>query len=249
MTIAVPAELEEFGLPIPAAALSAKLGGFILPFDLGVKAMILPDSLKNILSGSGITADYTLFGGNIRFGILKENILLPDVSIGAGYNSLSGSIGMELDTGTPPEFTYTDESFVSHTIVATTPKLELGWTTDSYDFTVQVSKNLLFIRPYVGAGYSFGKSTVSGGLTSNLTDNGTAISDVNLATINAALTAVGQPNISEDGITFSSESLEPAIRVYGGVSIALIIIHLDLSATYVPATESLGASAMIRVQL
>lgn len=145
MTIAVPAELKEFGLPIPAAALSAKLGGFILPFDLGVKAMILPDSLKTILSGSGITADYTLFGGNIRYGILKENILLPDVSIGAGYNRLLGSIGMELDTGVNPEFTYNDG--VPHTIVATTPKLALDWTTDSYDFTVQVSKNFLFIRP------------------------------------------------------------------------------------------------------
>lgn len=249
MTIAVPAELAEFGLPIPAAALSAKLGGFILPFDLGVKAMILPDSLKAMIAENGITADYTLFGGNIRYGIIKENLLLPDVSIGAGYNRLSGSIGMTLDTGTPPEFTYTDESLVQHTIVATTPELALDWTTDSYDFTVQVSKNLLFIRPYIGAGYSFGKSTVSGGLTSTLTDNGTEISAANLDAINAALAAAGQPTISANGITFSSESAEPAIRVYGGVSIALIIIHLDLSATYVPATESLGASAMIRVQL
>lgn len=249
MTIAVPAELEEFGLPIPAAALSAKLGGFILPFDIGVKAMILPDSLKTILSDSGITADYTLFGGNIRYGVLKENIILPDVSIGAGYNRLSGSIGMELDTGTNPEFTYTDESLVQHTIIATTPELALDWTTDSYDFTVQASKNFLFIRPYVGAGYSFGKSTVSGGLTSTLTDNGTAISEANLAAINTALAAAGQPTISVDGITFNAESTAPALRVYGGVSLALIIIHLDVSATYVPATKSLGAQAMIRVQL
>lgn len=30
----LPAELEKVGLPIPAAALSAKIGGIILPFDL-----------------------------------------------------------------------------------------------------------------------------------------------------------------------------------------------------------------------
>jgi len=249
MTIAVPAELKEFGLPIPAAALSAKLGGLILPFDLGVKAMILPDSLKTILSGSGITADYTLFGGNIRYGVLKENILLPDVSIGAGYNRLTGSIGMTLDTEVP-SFTFNDGS-ANHTIAATNPELSMDWTTDSYDLTVQVSKNFLFIRPYAGAGYSFGKSTVSGGLKSDVTYDSSPISQSQLDEINATLVASGSTAVplSAAGILFGNESTEPAIRVYGGVSLALIIIHLDLSATYVPATKSLGASAMIRVQL
>jgi hypothetical protein len=39
------------------------------------------------------------------------------------------------------------------------------------------------------------------------------------------------------------------LRVYGGVSLALFFLNLDASVTYVPATGSLGASAMLRVQL
>ncbi|MBN2874827.1 MAG: hypothetical protein JXM71_07010, partial [Spirochaetales bacterium] len=97
MGIALPAELAQFGLPIPAAAISAKIGGIILPFDLGLKGMILPESVMSNLAASGITADYSLIGGNIRYAVIKENLLLPDVAIGAGYNRLSGSLGMELD--------------------------------------------------------------------------------------------------------------------------------------------------------
>jgi len=243
---ALPDAIKEIGLPMPAAALSAKLGGFILPFDIGLKAMLLPESITTSLSALGYTLDYTLFGGNVRYAVLKENILLPDVSIGAGYNRLSGSLGMVLDTTLP---TYTVGTY---TLKATDPKLALSWTTDSYDFTLQVSKNLLFIRPYAGVGYSIGKSSVSGGLSSSITDqNDVPLSAADLEAINAALTMTGMdvPNISADGILFGKDSTEPALRVYGGVSLALIIVHIDTSVIYVPATKSLGGSVMLRVQL
>jgi len=249
MNIAMPAELENIGLPIPAAALSAKLGGFILPFDIGLKAMVLPDSLKNTLSEAGLIADYTLFGGNVRYAVLKENLIMPDVSIGAGYNRLSGSIGMTLDTEVP-SFTFYDGS-TDRTIAATNPELAIDWTTDSYDLTLQVSKNFLFIRPYAGAGYSFGKSTVSGGLKSDVTYDGSPITQDQLDDINATLVAAGSTEVplSATGILFGKESTDPALRIYGGVSMSLLIVHFDFSVSYVPLTSSLGASAMVLVKL
>jgi len=248
MDVALPAQLVEYGLPIPAVALSAKIGGFILPFDVGLKGMILPDSLKATLAESGISADYTLIGGNIRYAVLKENILLPDVSVGVGYNRLVGNLGMELDVDAP-EFNFNDGT-ADHTIAATTPALSLGWATNSYDLTVQVSKNLLFIRPYAGLGYTLGTSTVSGGLTSDLTYDGVEITQAQLDEINATLESAGQETVplSADGILFGAESSVPTLRVYGGVSLALFFLNLDASVTYVPATGSLGASAMLRVQ-
>jgi hypothetical protein len=245
MGVTVPDSLKTMGLPIPAAALSAKLGGFILPFDIGLKAMVLPESVASSLSASGITADYSLIGGNVRFAVLKENILLPDVSIGAGYNRLTGSVGVELPTG--------DETFTSAIgmITATAPSLSVDWSTNSFDFTLQVSKSLLFMRPYAGVGYSMGKSTVSGGLASTITYGGTEINQTQIDDINAALAAAGQATaeISADGIIFSAEDTTPVLRVYGGLSFEIFVIKLDTTVTYVPATKSLGASAMVRFQL
>jgi len=249
MNISVPTELTSYGLPIPAAALSAKLGGFILPFDIGVKAMLLPESLKSTLSDAGIAADYTLFGGNVRVAVLKENILLPDVSIGAGYNRLSGAIVIPLDVDSQ-SFSFTANG-TPHTLAVTDPDLALRWTTDSYDFTLQVSKNFLFIRPYAGVGYSIGVSSVKGGIENKLTYDGILVTETEITAITTALTAAGiaVPDLSADGFLFGAESPEPALRVYGGVSMAFIIVHLDVSAIYVPATESLGGSVMLRVQL
>ena len=36
---------ETFGMPFPAAALEARLGGFILPFDIGLKVGLIPPSI------------------------------------------------------------------------------------------------------------------------------------------------------------------------------------------------------------
>ncbi len=250
MQVAVPDSLKTMGLPIPAAALSAKLGGLILPFDVGLKAMVLPGSVASALSASGITADYKLFGGNVRFGLVKEGLLFPDVSFGAGYNRLTGSVGVDIPA-TTPSFTYVDQFSAPHTVAATNPSLSLDWATNSFDFTLQVSKGLLFLRPYAGLGYSMGKSTVSGGLLSTITHDGAAMTQADIDEINAALAASGQAtiDISSTGILFNAEDSSPVLRIYGGLSFEIFVIKLDTTVTYVPTTKSLGASAMVRFQL
>jgi hypothetical protein len=243
--IAVPDAIGQLGLPIPAVGLSAKLGGLFLPFDIGLKAMVLPESVASVLSASGITADYSLIGGNLRFALLKEKLLFPDISVGAGYNRLSGSVGVELPVANP---TF-DYNLIE--ITTTDPSLTLDWTTNSFDFTLQISKSLLFLRPYAGVGYSMGKSTVSGGLVTEVLYDGHTITSGEIADINAALAAAGQATaeISADGILFSAENSDPVLRVYGGVSLEILVIKLDAMVTYVPDSKSLGASAMIRFQL
>ena len=249
----LPAELEKVGLPIPAAALSIKLGGIILPFDIGVKAMILPPEATSALSAQGIAADYKLFGGNLRVGLVKEGLLFPDVSFGAGYNRLNGSLSMPLDIGTQT-FTFDADpgpGTENHTVAVQDPNLNMNWTTDSFDFTLQVSKKILFFRPFAGVGYSLGKSTVNGGLVSTMTYDGAPIGPIELQELKDKLVLAGidVPNISADGFLFGAESTAPVLRVYGGLSLDLLILSLDLQGVIVPKTKSLGASAMIRVQL
>lgn len=251
MEVAVPDSLKQFGLPIPAAALSVKLGGILLPFDVGVKAMLLPASVASMMSASGITADYKLIGGNVRYGLVKEGLLLPDVSIGAGYNRLSGSVSMPLDI-TSQVYTF-DPGTGPQSLTVTDPDLSVAWTTDSFDFTLQVSKKLLIIRPYLGTGLSVGKSTVKGGMAAKMVyDDGTGpvvldSTGIDQLKTDLAAASIVIPDISADGFMFSADNKNPVFRLYGGISLDLLFLSLDLQGTYVPATKSLGASAMIRV--
>lgn len=254
MDVPVPSEVADIGLPIPAAAISAKIGGLFLPFDVGVKAMVLPAEATDALSSAGIAADYKLLGGNVRFALLKQNILMPDVSVGLGYNRLTGSISMPLDAGQSYNF---DVNGDTHILAVTDPDLSMEWATDSFDFTLQVSKSVLFLRPYVGAGYSLGKSSVDGGMKATMTYDDASesgaqpIDENNLADLKAALADAGisVPDISADGFMFGSTDNAPVLRLYGGLSLDLLVLMLDTQVTYVPGSGSLGGSAMIRIQL
>ncbi|MBN1518889.1 MAG: hypothetical protein JW923_02225 [Spirochaetales bacterium] len=250
MGITLPTEFQETGLPIPSAALAARIGGFVLPFDLGLKAMILPPEATGWLSSAGVGADYKLFGGNVRIGLVKEGTLFPDVSLGAGYNRLTGSMLKTLDVGTAT-FTYEDESATSHTLEVSDPDMALNWTTDSFDFTLQVSKKILFIRPFVGAGYSMGKSTVNGGMMAEMLYDSAPIDAATAESIKAELEAAGydMSEFTTEGFMFAAEHADPVFRLYGGLSLELLFLALDLQAQYVPATKSFGANAMLRFQL
>ncbi len=248
--VEVPSAVAKMGLPIPAAAVSAKLGGLFLPFDVGVKAMILPAEATEALSSAGIAADYKLLGGNVRFALLKQNILMPDVSVGLGYNRLTGSISMPLDIPTQT-FTFEEQDSTPHTLEVTQPDLAMDWTTDSFDATIQVSKSLLFLRPYIGAGYSFGKSTVNGGMKAAMLYDGVTVTDEEVDQMKADLAAAGisVPDISADGFKFGADNNDPVVRLYGGLSLDLLILMFDTQVTYVPKTKSLGATGTIRIQL
>jgi hypothetical protein len=257
MDVPVPSAIGSLGLPIPAAAVSAKLGGFVLPFDVGVKAMVLPAAATEALSAADISADYKLLGANVRFALLKQNILMPDVSVGLGYNRLTGSLSMPLDIAPADYFIFNDPiTSDPHYLRVTDPSLAMDWTTDSFDFTLQVSKSILFLRPYAGAGYSFGKSSVNGGMAALVQyDDGSGtfadITPANLQTLKDNLVAAGidVPDISADGFLFGSENNDPVLRLYGGLSFDLFILMLDTQVTWVPGTGSLGGTATIRIQL
>lgn len=245
----IPAQLEALGLPIPAVAVAAKVGGIILPFDVGLKGMMVPDGVKaSLASSTGVTLDYTLIGGNVRYAILKQGILLPDLAIGAGYNRLSGSVAMPLNIPSQ-SFTF-GEGADAHTLAVTDPDLKLAWTTDSFDFTVQASKSILFIEPYLGVGLSVGTSRVKGGVESAMTYDGTVITPEQAETIKQQLKDIGidVPELSAAGFLFGAENASPVFRVYGGVTLALFVLKLDTGVTYVPQTGSLGGQAMIRIQ-
>jgi len=243
-------KLESLGMPVPALAASFKIGLPFIPLDVGIKGGYLPGSLGDSLeSATGVSATYTNIGLTARYALVKQNILLPAVSIGASYNYQKG--GIVAPMGIPAPNMSVDIGGTSYNIGLTEPKLGLDWSSNTFDFTAQVSKTLLFIlTPYVGAGYTLGTSKISGGLNSDLTTTYPGGMDA----LKAAMASAGQSlPFNSVGIGYSAESTDPILRLYGGFSLNILVIRLDIQGVFVPKLETqpqaLAASFTTRVQL
>jgi hypothetical protein len=79
-------------IPLPLIAGDLRLGGVVLPFDLGFSFMSL--DLSPLL-GSTAFFKYSNFGVDARYLILEEQGKIPNVSVGVGYNQ----VGLEAGFG------------------------------------------------------------------------------------------------------------------------------------------------------
>jgi hypothetical protein len=68
-----PGTVGSLGMPFPGWCMDARIGGFGLPFDIGIKAGYLPEQ-------SAIS--YLLVGADFRYGIIIEDEVTPGVSVG-----------------------------------------------------------------------------------------------------------------------------------------------------------------------
>jgi hypothetical protein len=199
------------------------------------------------------SAEYLLVGGDARFALLKDEGFIPALSIGAGYTYMKGKISMPLMPGNISIGSFVVPTVGTYTIDLTNPALDLSWETSVIEGKVQLSKRLLIFTPYVGAGlsYSLG-SHAGGGLSSTLLLNGVAPTQTLIDQINQAFTAAGQtpPDLSSVGIQVQKEVTPSlAYRVYGGLSLDLFIVYLDLGAAYNISSGSLGGSVNLRLAL
>lgn len=243
----MPSQLKSLGIPIPVAVGTFKIGLPFLPLDIGIKGGYIPSSAgASILSSSGLSVDYMNIGLQVRYALLKQNILLPNISIGASYNYQKGSISKTL-TGVPSQSFAVPPSLGSYTLDVSSPTLALNWSSNTFDFTAQVSKLLLFLVPYVGAGLTVGTSSVTGGLNATTSTNYPG----GLPALASALASAGvaaPSSLTATGFSYTASETNPLFRVYGGVSFRIIILDFDAQAIYVPASKALGASVTARVQ-
>jgi hypothetical protein len=230
---ALPSELGDIGVPLPGYAIDARMGIPFLPIDVGAKLGYMTPGMGDALeSATGASAEYLIAGMEVRYPILKGNLLMPAVSIGAGYTYLNGSVAMSasgLDTS---------YNFGGILITANNPDIQFAWKTHALDFNAQVSKGLLFLTPYLGAGYSYGWSQAGGGVKAALTGNVQAVEDAYDIEID-----------QEEGFLIYSDSNGGSLRAYGGVSFNLFILKLDVNAQYNFMTQSIGGGLNARIQI
>jgi hypothetical protein len=226
-------DLDMAKLPLPAYAAEGRIGGFFLPFDIGFKYGYLPPVG---LLGTGVDMNYTMVGGDIRYAITEGGVIMPVISVGVGLNYLSGGIGTKV--GGAQSYTFDNGA---KTLNINAPEVDLMWKTLALDFKVQASKTFFILTPYLGLGATYAWSEAGyeakGTITGDLSD---AKADSTFKDIDFNGTKKMSSITEESGF---------GIRAFGGLSLKLAVIKLDLTGLYNFMDGNYGASFGVRFQL
>ncbi|MFQ3620522.1 MAG: hypothetical protein SNJ78_06205 [Spirochaetales bacterium] len=248
----IPQVIRDYGLPLPAIAFDARLGGIIFPFDIGFKIGFVPKTLSDRV-GDDIKIDYLLVGGDIRYQLLKQRfVVIPEVSVGVGYNYLKGSVEFggvlpplfEITLPAPPPLISPAPWNSGDKLSLSSPDFFIEWQTKVIDLKAQASWSLLILQPSVGFGASYGSSHVGGGAKSQITLGGQPLTPLQ----KQALSALGF-DVEDASIAVFSDVSGWSFRVFGGVSVNILILRIDAGIQYNLIGKNLGASIGARIQL
>ncbi len=119
------------GLPslmvYPTITVNGRIGGFVLPFDIGFSGMYMDLSNLNSLA-DGLGIKMFNIGGDFRYALLKGEGVLPQVSLGVGYYYIGGRVSYSKD----------DLS------------AKIDYSAHTFFLQAQISKTLLFFTPFAG---------------------------------------------------------------------------------------------------
>jgi hypothetical protein len=235
----LPSELTSLGIgvPFPAYTIDARVGIPILPLDVGLKAGFLD---PNWTKGLPFGVDYLLIGADVRYSLIKQNLILPAVSVGVGYNYMSGGIVV---SDVVPATTLNNVG--GYTVSTSQADMVYAWSSNVIDVKAQVSKDLLIFTPAFGLGYSYGFSSAGGGMDSTILVNGSAPS---AAQISAIESATGM-TLSDSSLRILSESTGGSLRAWAGSSINIVFLRFDVSAMYNVLSNQWGGTFNVRFQL
>ncbi len=249
--VSVPSALDKGfaafgGVPFPAAVLNGRIGGVVLPFDIGFKLGMTPPGGIHVVDYS---FDYLLAGFDFRYAVLEGGAILPKVSVGAGLNYLSGSMAV----GSMSDIVLygIEKGGSSYTVAFDDPKLEFGWETLTVDTKAQVSKSFFVVTPYAGVGLTVPvSSTAGGGFTGTVQayEDGEKVSMDDFR--KAAEAANYNVDVDNKGFTIlSNTGMMVVPRVYGGASLNMMVVKLDVGVKYNLYDMSMGVDIGTRVQL
>lgn len=242
------------GMPLPAYTVDVRLGGFLLPFDVGVKVGGVPRTDFGVMPAD---VEYFLAGADIRYAVVEQNPVLPNVSVGAGYNYLSGQIFVPNVADTGYELSVPDPDGGPDSLSMSDPDLRFNWRSSVVDLKAQVSKQFVVVTPYAGLGTSVGISSAGGGLESELqySDDGGTYENVSQSEIDQIEqgfedAGIDTPDLdAEQGISIGSSVDGWAFRAFGGVGFNLLALRLDVGLGYDILGRNLQGSISGRFQL
>jgi hypothetical protein len=242
----LPSSLES-SIPLPAMTAEARIGGFILPFDIGVKAGYLPSGTIDV---EELEVDYLLAGADIRYALVKGGLVLPKVSVGLGINYMKGGLGTSV--GDDLSYVYTDPYLGDdYGITATAPDVGIEWQATVIDLKAQVSKSFIIFTPYLGLGASYGMTRVGYYIESDVTYTKNGVEMTDTQELEDALDAAGVevPDLKDTGLFYEKAFSAWGLRAFGGLSVNMLVVKLDLTGMYNFTDGQLGGSVGLRFQL
>lgn len=232
----------DVGLPIPAYTAEARIGGFILPFDIGFKVSYVSPSLFDSLFTEESEFDFKhlLIGMDVRYALIHGKTRPFCLSVGAGVNYLDG--GISAASSSSMEF-----SLPGYTVSFASPNIALEWKTITAELKSQISFPLKLFTPYVGAGASYAWSQAGYKVTSSSNLNVPPgafdiIKELLLNTFNMT-------GVTEEGFETIKSNHKFNLRAFGGVSANIFVFRIDLTAMYNFLDGNFGATAGLRFQL
>jgi hypothetical protein len=224
--------------PNPGYTVEGRIGGFILPFDVGLKVGYLPP-----VGPEKFQLEYLLVGGDFRYALLKGGLALPELSLGIGINYLSG--GILAKVGNDIEFS---RGTGTDTLTLAAPSLDFSWETLNFELKAQISKSFLIVTPSIGAGINYARTKA--GYTASSTQ-----SIGNDATLGEFANEFGVEFDGNKGFSSIKEINGYSLRLFGGISFNLAVIRIDVTAQAGTGNDfnfgslSYGAGLAVRFQL
>jgi len=244
--------LTSFGIPLPSYSVDVRIGGFILPFDIGVKFGYLPSGSLSNVGINSFSADYLMVGGDVRYAILRDSGVSPGLSVGVGYTYMKGNIGVPGVLNGTINIASISAGGNTYDLQFSNPSLNFFWQTSVVDAKVQLSKTLFIITPFIGLGASYGISSAGGGMQSQMQVqvNGGGYHTATQADLDQLNSAFGTNfTLQNPGFGVSSAANGFSARVFGGFSFNIIILKIGVGAEYEFLSGSMAAMANARIQL
>ncbi|MBN1524663.1 MAG: hypothetical protein JW904_09280 [Spirochaetales bacterium] len=246
----IPPELRGYGLPLPMWCVDGRLGGFVLPFDVGFKIGFLPPDVD---LPANLTFDFMLVGADFRYGILEDLGPIPDLSVGIGINWLSGAIGFK-DAIPDGTIDITDYG-ANAQLVLDAGDFNYNWQALTVDLKAQVSKNLVFITLSAGFGATYSLYAEAGGgieaavlIDEDSTDGNppVALTPAQIAQIQSYYSGL---DLSGAQFIITGSANGWSFRAFGGLQFDLLIFKIDLNLNYNFISSSWGGTLNLRAQL
>ncbi|MDR1505824.1 MAG: hypothetical protein LBI67_01845 [Treponema sp.] len=225
-------------MPLPALAAELRLGGFLLPFDIGIKALPVPEQ-----TFEDFKIKYTMVGGDIRYALMKESGRKPNISVGVGLTYTNADLSAALSGGA--DIDLTDLGYSGDTLEIRNPQLNFSMQNTTLDLKVQVSKRFFIVTPYVGLGVSYGWSSIDLGANTTITVNGSAVPST---VINSMMDEYGI-SLSGTGLSKSGKYSGFGLRGFGGLSLNISVVKIDITGLYDVVNQNWGAGFGLRVQI
>ena len=210
-------------LVFPTITVDARLGGIILPFDIGVTAMSIDTSKMDSVDKAidPVAIDFFTLGADIRYAIFQGGFMRPKWSVGAGFYYTKGGVDVDDDTA----------------------KASLDFKSTTFMVNTQASIKLLCLVPFIGGRALFSKTSVDWKVNADWARIIAKESDTYYEGVANAL----KWGILPRSFSGSSSGFSVYPQVFGGIGLDLLFLNLTVSGSYDIASKIPSAAVSVRV--